>query len=153
MENAPNSVDRAVVFAAVRDRVPQLLTFVQWAYGAPTDLHVAGAPSIVEPIQSQTGVRQGDPLGMLLFAVAMQASLERADGAADGATIVAIADDVKIAGRLSPLRVHMPRRRRGRPCRRSPPAAAQVHPQAWPRPQVRRSRRGAGGGAGYLAAG
>ena len=100
VENAFNSVDQAAVFAVVRDRILQLLTFVQWAYGVPTILHVAGAPSHDKSIQSQTGVRQGDPLGMLLFAVA-QHSLERA---ADGATIVAIADDVAIAGRVDPLR-------------------------------------------------
>ena len=40
---------------------------------------------------------------MLLFAVAVQAALERADGAADGVTIVAVADDVAIAGRVEPL--------------------------------------------------
>ena len=104
MAHVFNSVNRAAVFAAVRDRVPQLLTFVRWAYGTPTDLHVAGAPSRVEPSQSQISVRQDDSLGILLLAIPVQASLEHADGAASGATIVAIADDIAVAGRVDTLR-------------------------------------------------
>jgi hypothetical protein len=56
-ENAFNTVSRAAVFAAVQIRMPQLLPVVQWAYGASTPLHVAGAPPDSEPILSRCGVR------------------------------------------------------------------------------------------------
>ena len=72
--NAFNSVSRAAVFEAVRERVPELLPIVQWAYGAATNLHIVGAPAGTPPVQSQTGVRQGDPLGMLLFSLAAATS-------------------------------------------------------------------------------
>lgn len=65
---------------------PQLLTFVQWAHGARTARHVVGASDHVEAMQAQTGVRQGESLGMLLFARTLQQSLQRADSAANGAT-------------------------------------------------------------------
>ena len=41
---------------------------------------------------------------MLLFVLALQGSLQRADGAADGATVVTVADDVAIVGRADALR-------------------------------------------------
>jgi hypothetical protein len=71
-ENAFNTVSRAAVFAAVQSRMRQLLPVVQWVYGAVTPLHVAGAPPGTEPILSRCGVRQEDPLGPLLFALALQ---------------------------------------------------------------------------------
>ena len=79
--NAFNSVTRSAVFEAVKEHVPKLLPFVQWAYGAPTSLHLVGAHPNTPPIQSQTGVRQGDPLGPLLFALALQRSLQRSQQA------------------------------------------------------------------------
>ena len=70
----------------------------------PLRLAAAAAPSCAEPVPTHAGVRQGDPLGTLLFAVAMQLSPECANGAANGATIVAMADDVAVAGRVHHLR-------------------------------------------------
>ena len=101
--NAFNSVARPAVFEAVKERVPELLPMVQWAYGAPTDLHIVGAPAGTPPVQSQTGVRQGDPLGMLLFSLALQRPLERTRDAAPDVAVLALADDVSLVGRVDAL--------------------------------------------------
>jgi hypothetical protein len=62
-ENAFNTVSRVAVFAAVQSRMPQLLPVVQWAYGAATPLHVAGAPPCTEPILSPVRSAPGGPPG------------------------------------------------------------------------------------------
>jgi hypothetical protein len=103
--NAFNSVTRSAVFEAVKEHVPKLLPFVQWAYGAPTSLHLVGAHPNTPPIQSQTGVRQGDPLGPLLFALALQRSLQRTQEAAPSVAVIAYADDVNLVGHVQDLKV------------------------------------------------
>eukprot|EP00666_Eupelagonemidae_sp_cell4sb_P018038 gene18038-biopygen23713 len=67
-ENAFNSVDREVFLREVRNRLPGLSRWAEWCYGAPTKL-VFGETVI----SSEVGAQQGDPLGPLLFAIAIQA--------------------------------------------------------------------------------
>ena len=113
VENAFNSVSRSAIFEAVQDRVPQLLKFVQWAYGGHTDLHIMGAAPGTPPVQSQTGVRQGDPLGPLLFALALQGPLERTCEVAPAASLGGYLDDLRIVGRAPQLRAAFPVLRTG----------------------------------------
>ena len=102
MANAFNSVHRAPMFAAVQRFAPALLPVVQWAYGDETPLHIVGAPDGTPPVMSQRGVRQGDPLGPLLFALTLQPVLERVDATCEKAPLVSYLDDISIAGTLGP---------------------------------------------------
>jgi hypothetical protein len=104
MENAFNSIALPAVMAAVKARVPALGPLLDWAYGAPADLHIVGAPDGTPPVPSCTGLRQGDVLAMLYFGLGLQTSLERARDAAPGVLVVAIADDVSFVGRVDAVR-------------------------------------------------
>ena len=72
MRNAFNTIHRTAVLKAVAERLPQLLAFVNWAYSVPAELWVHGGPDGHARLWSTTGVRQGDPLGPLLFSLGMQ---------------------------------------------------------------------------------
>ena len=68
----------------VQQSAPALLPMVQWAYGDETLLHTVGAPEGTPP----RGVRQGDLLDPLLFALTLRPVLERVDAAYEEAPLV-----------------------------------------------------------------
>ena len=72
--------------------------------GKGTPLHIVGAPEGTPPISSQREVRQGDPLGPLLFALMLNHVLERVDAACEEAMLAScvISDDMRIVGKLTP---------------------------------------------------
>ena len=96
--NAFNSISRSEMLQAVSSHAPALLPFVQWVYGSPGQLVVDGAPADTQPLLSQTGVRQGDPLGPLLFALTMQKVLLQVCEAHPDIRAVAYADDTFLVG-------------------------------------------------------
>lgn len=104
MANAYNTVDRSALFAAVQRHVPSLLAYVQWSYGAPTDLHIVGASADTAPVSSCTGLRQGDTLAQFLFGLVLQPVLERTRDAAPAVAVLAIADDANLVGTTDSLR-------------------------------------------------
>ena len=63
------------------------------------------APPNTPPIQSQTGVRQGDTLGPLLFALALQRPPQRTRDGTLNVAVIAFADDVSLVGRVQHLKV------------------------------------------------
>jgi hypothetical protein len=96
--NAFNTVRRDRMLAAVAERCPALLPMVAWAYGRHSRLLVQRSDAVVS---SQSGVRQGDPLGPLLFALTLQGPLEQV--AEMGlARPVAFADDTFLQGAPAP---------------------------------------------------
>eukprot|EP00660_Eupelagonema_oceanica_P019806 gene19806-biopygen19481 len=65
--NAFNTIDRSIVLKAVRERLPTISPWVEFCYADPSRLFFDGAV-----LFSEEGVQQGDPLGPLLFALALQ---------------------------------------------------------------------------------
>jgi hypothetical protein len=92
-------MSRSAILQAVAHRTPEVLAYVLWAYGRPSRLWVVGSEDDASPILSTVGVRQGDLMGPLLFALALQIPLEEATDAVPDAHLVAIQDDVSLLGR------------------------------------------------------
>jgi hypothetical protein len=61
-KNAFNTLRRVQMLMAMKTRCPSLLPFVAWAYRQPSRLYVCRSEGAV--VCSQSGVRQGDPLGV-----------------------------------------------------------------------------------------
>ena len=70
MRNAFNSVRRDVVLGEIGNRCPDIFPLVRQAYGTSSPLYFGD-----ELIESCTGVQQGDPLGPLAFALAIDSAV------------------------------------------------------------------------------
>ena len=97
-QNAFNTLRRDRMLAAVEQRCPALLPMVAWAYSRHGRLLVQGSDEVV---LSRSGVRQGDPLGPLLFALTLQGPLEEVAGMGL-ARPLAYADDTFLQGAPEP---------------------------------------------------
>ena len=65
--NAFNTVSREYVLQEVRNKFPSLARFAHWCYSQESKLFFGN-----HTVPSASGVQQGDPLGPLLFALAVQ---------------------------------------------------------------------------------
>jgi len=86
LSNAFNTLDRQALLQAVHEEFPGLAPWADWCYSRPSTLFLGK-----QTVRSETGVQQGDPLGPLLFSLALQRAAEAAlraprhgaDGAVD----------------------------------------------------------------------
>lgn len=113
VSNAFNTLDRAIAMDAVfkEHRVSSTWGCLHLAYSTPSPLLVLERGRVVATITSQQGVRQGDPLSSLAFALGIQAAYksalpgrapssdsDRREAPRDHPTLVAVMDDLKIIG-------------------------------------------------------
>ena len=66
VKNAFYTVRRDIVLQRVKESCPEIYAMAHQAYGTPTPLLIAG-----QTVMSSTGVQQGDPLGPIAFALAV----------------------------------------------------------------------------------
>ena len=81
IHNAFNCINRAVVVERLiaEPRFARVVRFVTWSLQAPSLLLARGSNgSVAFSMSSSQGVRQGDPMSSLLFALAIQPCIEPA---------------------------------------------------------------------------
>jgi hypothetical protein len=94
--NAFNTLRRRHIADGVMDACPELLPFYRWSYEQPTDLMTDYKHKVVK---SSTGVRQGDPLGSLLFCLGVSKTINGIlRDAVQGVKIVSFVDDMYVVG-------------------------------------------------------
>ncbi|CAI7798899.1 unnamed protein product [Closterium sp. NIES-54] len=96
--NAFNAVERAAVFEGLKGTaLDSLVPLLRLSYGRPSALyldHDFGA----EPLQNARGVRQGDPLGPMLFAASIHPCLVATAAAHPEVVLLAYVDDITVLG-------------------------------------------------------
>ncbi|GJP64257.1 hypothetical protein CLOP_g21266 [Closterium sp. NIES-67] len=96
--NAFNTICRIVLFdELVKGPFAPMVPFLLSLYGAPSSL-LYRADTTRHTLWSRTGVRQGDPLGSFLYALAQQPALERMKAQHLDVFVVSYADDTYVMG-------------------------------------------------------
>jgi hypothetical protein len=72
VENAFNSTRRNLILAGIREHCPEIEPWFRLMYGGPSELRLSSG--LLAGV-SASGVRQGDPMSMILFALAFQVVL------------------------------------------------------------------------------
>ena len=99
IKNAFNSRDRGDILKILyqHNELASVWRIAGWAYGRPSDLLVVDRGRLVEVIKSTQGVKQGDTLSSLLFALSMVHIYNNTAEKA-GVEVVAVQDDVYFLG-------------------------------------------------------
>jgi hypothetical protein len=100
IKNAFNSRDRADMLRTLygHKELNPVWRMVDWAYGKPTDLLIVDKGKLVHVLKSSQGVKQGDTLSSLLFALSM-VKLYEETASATGVKVIAVQDDVYFLGK------------------------------------------------------
>lgn len=91
--NGFNMVDRAAMLEGVKERCPSMLRWVEFLYEQPARLYLKD-----DFIWSSHGVQQGDPLGLLLFALALHPLILRVEEACNLSINTWYLDDGSLVG-------------------------------------------------------
>ncbi|KAL0208314.1 hypothetical protein P9112_010901 [Eukaryota sp. TZLM1-RC] len=92
-KNAFNSVKREAIFEVIKSDFPELSSFFYHFYGKEPDLIFNSFG-----LKSSSGVKQGDPLGPLLFCLAIHKTLNIIKQKYPSIKIVAYMDDISLIG-------------------------------------------------------
>ncbi|KAL0210191.1 hypothetical protein P9112_010275 [Eukaryota sp. TZLM1-RC] len=92
-KNAFNSVKRNCIYDVLIQEFPELSAYFYLFYGKKSDLIVD-----TFTLESSSGVKQGDPLGPLLFCLAIHNTIEKTQKEFPELRIVAYMDDISIIG-------------------------------------------------------
>ncbi|KAL0210797.1 hypothetical protein P9112_009095 [Eukaryota sp. TZLM1-RC] len=92
-KNAFNSVKREAIFEVIKSDFPELSSFFYHFYGKKADLIFNSFG-----LKSSSGVKQGDPLGPLLFCLAIHKTLNIIKQKYPSIKIVAYMDDISLIG-------------------------------------------------------
>ena len=101
IKNAFNTIDRGAVARALiqQPHLHPLWRFFEWSYAHRSNLMVFdNEGSLTAHIESMQGVKQGDPVPSLLFALAVQDTFVAAVAGLPNVTAVAYLDDLQIIG-------------------------------------------------------
>ena len=98
--NAFNTLYRSAIHAGVLEYCPNIISLYRWSYGPTAILCLSDGLPICT---SESGIRQGDPLGPLLYCVGVHSTLQDVKIKEPKATIVAFIDDDNIIGLRSKL--------------------------------------------------
>ena len=93
--NAFNCLNRRAIYTKINIFFPSLSKFIFWAYCSATPIYSSDGTFL---FFSETGVKQGDPLGPLFFAAGIQDILVRVREAFSGVTVLAYLDDITLFG-------------------------------------------------------
>jgi hypothetical protein len=94
--NAFNSIHRSAISREINEHLPEIASYFNWSYGHSADLCFSDGTVVAK---SARGVRQGDPLGSLLFALGLHPVLRKvSESNSVNCNIIALHDDVYIYG-------------------------------------------------------